>query len=96
MNFPSLAHGGLQGVEGAVPEASEFRSKVEAQSDGGFELFSCLQVSIDQLESPPGTDLEVLNCYKVAISALDGPTLTHQPDDDALQRMIDAANRGIG
>jgi len=47
VNFPSLAYGGLQGVEGAVPEASEFRSKVEAQSDGGFELFSCLQVSID-------------------------------------------------
>jgi len=96
VNFPSLPYGGMQGAEGAVPAPSEFMSKIEIQSDGGFELFSVLRVSIEQLELTPGTDLEVLNRCKVAISALDGPTLTHQPDDPTLRRMIDAVNRVIG
>ena len=87
VNFPSLSFGGMQEAEGAVSAPSEFRSKVELQSDGGFELLSGLQVNIDQLELTPGTDLEVLDRRKVAISALDGPTL---------RRMIDAANRVIG
>ena len=96
VNFPSLAYGGMQGAEGAVPAPSEFKSLVEAQDDGGFELFSGLQVQIEQLALTPGTDLEVLNRHKVAISALDGPTLTHKPDDTTLRRMIDATNRVIG
>ena len=96
VNFPSLSYGGMQGAEGAVPAPSEFRSMMEVQSDGGFEIFSGLNVNIDQLDLTPGTDLEVLDRRKVAISALDGPTLTHQPNDATLRRMIDAANRVIG
>jgi 5'-nucleotidase len=96
VNFPSLVYGGMQGVEGAVPAPSEFSSQVEVQGDGGFEIFSGLRVAIEQLELTDGTDLEVLNRRKVAISALDGPTLTHLPNDPTLRRMIDAANRVTG
>ena len=96
VNFPSLSGGAIQGAEGAVPAPSEFKTVLEAQSDGGYEIFSGLKLVIDGLPLTPGTDVEVLNRHKVAISALDGPTLTHQPDDATLRRMIDAANRVIG
>jgi len=96
INFPSLSGGAIQGAEGAVPAPSEFKTVLEAQSDGGYEIFSGLKMVIDGLPLTPGTDLEVLNRRKVAVSALDGPTLTHQPNDATLRRMIDAANRVIG
>jgi 5'-nucleotidase len=96
INFPSLSSGAIKGAEGAVPAPSEFKTVLEAQSDGGYEIFSGLKLVIDGLPLTPGTDVEVLNRHKVAISALDGPTLTHQPDDATLRRMIDAANRVIG
>jgi 5'-nucleotidase len=96
VNFPSLSFGGIKGAESAVPAPSELKGMIEPQSDGGFEIYGGLKVNIDRMELTPGTDLEVLNRHRVAISALDGPTLTHQPNDPSLKRMIDAAIRVIG
>jgi len=96
VNFPSLSTEAIQGAEGAVPAPSEFKSFLEPQSDGGYEIFSGLKLVIDGLPLTPGTDVEVLTRNRVAVSALDGPTLTHQPNDPTLLRMIDAANRVIG
>jgi 5'-nucleotidase len=96
VNFPTLPSGGIEGVEGAAPAPSEFRSLIEAQSDGGYEILSGLSVNIERQELTAGTDLEVISRGRVAISALDGPTLAHEPHDPTLRRMIDAANRVIG
>jgi 5'-nucleotidase len=96
INIPTIPSGGIRGAEGAVPAPSEFRSLIEAQSDGGYEIFSGLSVNIERQELSQGTDIEVLSRGRVAISALDGPTLTHQPNNPTLRRMIDAANRVIG
>jgi 5'-nucleotidase len=96
VNFPNIDGNEYRGAEGAAPGTSEFVSKLEAQSDGGFELFSGLRVNVEGLELTPGTDLEVINRDRISISSLEGPTLTHQPSDPTLHRMIDAANRVIG
>jgi 5'-nucleotidase len=96
VNFPPLSSGEIQGAEGAIPAPSEFKNLIEPKSGGGFEIYSGLKAMIDRMELTPGTDLEVLHRNQVAISALDGPTLTHQPNDSTLHRMIDAANRVIG
>ena len=96
VNFPSLSLGGIQGAEGATPAPSEFMHMIEAQGDGGYELFSGLRVNIERQELAHGTDFDVLNRRRVAISSLDGQTLVHNPADPTLHRMIEAANRVIG
>jgi 5'-nucleotidase len=96
VNIPMFRDGRILGAEGAVPAPSEFRSLIEARSDGGYELFSGLSVNIERQQFARGTDTEVLNRGRVAISALDGPTLAHQPNDPTLRRMIDAVNRVTG
>jgi 5'-nucleotidase len=96
VNFPSRSNGAIKGAESAVPAPSEFKTYLEAQSDGGYEIFSGLKLVIDGLPLTSGTDVEALSRSQVAISSLDGPTLTHQPNDPTLLRMIDAANRVIG
>jgi 5'-nucleotidase len=96
VNIPSFGQMKIQGAEGAAPAPSEWMSKLEAQSDGGYEILSDLRVHIEGLDMAPGTDVEVLNRNRISISSLEGPTLSHQPDDPTLQRMIDAANRIIG
>jgi len=96
VNFPAEPGNTYSGAEGAFPQPTEFMSKVEAQSDGGYELFSGLRINILEEELTAGSDIEVLSRNKVSISSLDGPTLTHQPQDPTLHRIIDAANRVIG
>ncbi len=96
VNFPTLDNGGIKGAESAAPAQSEFKSLLVAQSDGGYEIFSGLKVSIEKLPLTSGTDLEVLSRQRVAISALNDSTLAHQQNDPTLQRMIDAVNRVIG
>lgn len=96
VNFPAEPGDTYRGVEGAFPQPTEFMSKLEAQSDGGYELFSGLRMNIMEEELTAGSDNEVLSRGKVSISSFDGPTLTHQPQDLTLQRIIDAANRVTG
>jgi len=96
VNIPTFSETKIQGAEGASPAPSEFKSLIEAQSDGGYEIFSGLRIHIDHQEFVTGTDVEVLSRNRIAISSLDGPTLVHQSQDPSLQRMIDAANRVFG
>jgi len=96
VNIPRFAETAIKGVEGASAAPSEFRSRIEAQADGGYEIASGLAIQLENLPRVPGTDVEVLGRNKVAISSFDGPTLAHQPHDPTLQRMIDAANSVIG
>jgi len=96
VNIPTFDETPIEGVEGAAPAPSEFKSIIQAQSDGGFEILSGLAVHIAGLELAPGTDLEVLSRNRISISSLEGPTLAHQPHDPTLHRMIEAANRIIG
>ena len=96
VNIPTIAETPIEGAEGAAPAPSEFKSLIEAHSDGGFEIISGLALNIDELELTTGTDVEVLSRNRIAISSLEGPTLAHQPHDPTLQRMIEAANRVIG
>ena len=91
VNIPTFDETPIEGVEGAAPAPSEFKSLIEPQSDGGFEIISGLAVHIDGLELVYGTDIEVLSRNRIAISSLEGPTLVHQPHDPTLQRMIEAA-----
>ncbi|MGB1749787.1 MAG: hypothetical protein ACPHK0_08435, partial [Dehalococcoidia bacterium] len=65
-------------------------------SDGGFEVFSGLQIVIDSEQLEPGTDVEVLTRDRIAISAVEGPTLNYIHDDPTMHRMIAAANKVIG
>ena len=96
VNIPTFGETPIEGVEGAAPAPSEFKSLVQAQSDGGYEILSGLAVNIDSLELVSGTDIEVLSRNRIAISSLEGPTMAHQPQDPTLHRMIEAANRVIG
>lgn len=96
VNFPAEGGETYQGAEGAFPEPTEFMSKIEAQSDGGYELFSGLRLNILQEDPTVGSDIEVVTRGKIAVSSFEGPTLVHQPQDPTLQRIIDAANRVIG
>ena len=96
MNSPSVNSFRPYPQPPAAPAPSEFKSLIEAHSDGGFEIISGLAVYLDELEMVSGTDVEVLSRNRIAISSLEGPTLAHQPQDPALQRMIEAANRIIG
>jgi 5'-nucleotidase len=96
INIPTFGNEAIQGAEGGAPTPSELRSLLEAQSDGGYEIFSGLQVNIERMPLIPGTDIEILSRGRISISSLDGYALNHQPLDPTLQRMIDAANRVIG
>jgi hypothetical protein len=96
VNIPTFGETPIEGVEGAAPAPSEFKSFIQVHSDGGYEILSRLAVNIDGLELVSGTDLEVLSRNRIAISSLEGPTMAHQPKDPTLQRMIEAANRVIG
>ena len=96
VNFPAESGDTYNGTEGAFPQPTEFMTKLESHSDGGYEIFSGLKINILQQELVLGSDIEVLNRGCIAISALDGPTLAHNPEDSTLQRMIEAANRVIG
>lgn len=96
INIPTFGEDAIKGAEGGAPAPSEFRSLLEAQSDGGYEIFSGLQVNIERMALTLGTDIEILSRGRIAISSLDGYTLSHQPTDPTLQRMIDAANSVIG
>ena len=96
VNIPTFANTPIEGAEGASAAPSEFRSKIIAHSDGGYEIASGLRVLLENQELVSGTDIEVLDRNKVAISSFEGPTLAHQPHDPTLQRMIDAVNHVIG
>lgn len=96
VNFPDTAGSDYLGAEGAFPQPTEFMSKLEAHSDGGYELFSGLRNRILDETPTPGSDIEVLSRNRVAVSALDGMTMVHQPHDATLQRILAAVNAVAG
>lgn len=96
VNFPGEGGDTYQGAEGAFPQPSEFMSKIEAQSDGGYEIFSGLRVNILEERVDPGSDIEVNSRGKIAISCLDGDTMVHQPQSASLLRILSAVNGVTG
>ncbi len=96
VNFPDTAGSEYLGAEGAFPQPTEFMSKLEAHSDGGYEIFSGLRINILGDTPTPGSDIEVLSRNKVAISALDGMTMVHQPQNPTLGRILASVNGVVG
>ncbi|MDA1279680.1 MAG: 5'/3'-nucleotidase SurE [Chloroflexi bacterium] len=96
VNFPSFRDNPIRGAEAAAPADSELKMKLEAHSDGGYEVFSGLKMKIDRLPQVSGTDVEVLERGMVALTAVVGASLDYIPGDPSLKRMIDAANQIIG
>jgi len=96
VNYPMFRYDPILSAEAAKPAVSDFKMYLDPHSDGGFEVFSGLQIVIDSEQLEPGTDVEVLARDRIAISAVEGPTINFIPDDPTMHRMIAAANKVIG
>ncbi|MEE8047015.1 MAG: 5'/3'-nucleotidase SurE, partial [Dehalococcoidia bacterium] len=96
VNIPRPDGHGIAGAVACAPAYSDFKMKLYAQDDGGYEIYSGLKLVIDQLDLTPGTDVEALIHRNVAVTAVEGATLSYLPEDPTLHRMVAAVNREIG